>query len=134
MKYVIIENNECIFIDDNLNRLKDTLEFLPQYSEKDIISIDETKLEMAYNGKCYIKGFAPKQPVEEKQEQVREVRNSYLIQYVDPYQLILRWEALSEDQKIDIINYRQYLLDYTKEENWWEQNPLTLDEWKEQNK
>lgn len=100
------------------------------------ISIGMTEMEVvqAYNGKWYIKGFEPQQPVEEKQEQVREVRNSYLIQYVDPYQLILRWEALSEDQKIDIINYRQYLLDYTKEENWWEQNPLTFDEWKEQNK
>ena len=134
MKYVIIENNECIFVDDKLNRLKDTLEFLPQYSEEDIISIDETELEMAFNGKWYIKGYAPQQPIEEKQEQVREVRNSYLVEYVDPYQLILRWEALSEDQKIDIINYRQYLLDYTKEENWYEQNPLTLAEWKEQNK
>lgn len=98
------------------------------------IGMVEMDVEQAYNGLWYLKGYAPKQPVEEKQEQVREVRNSYLIQYVDPYQLILRWEALSEDQKIDIINYRQYLLDYTKEENWWEQNPLTLDEWKEHNK
>lgn len=98
------------------------------------IGMTEMEVVQAYNGKWYIKGFEPQQPVEEKQEQIREVRNSYLIQYVDPYQLILRWEALSEDQKIDIINYRQYLLDYTKEEKWWEQNPLTLDEWKEHNK
>ena len=98
------------------------------------IGMAEMDVEQAYNGKWYIRGYEPQQPVEEKQEQVREVRNSYLIQYVDSYQLILRWESLSEDQKIDIINYRQYLLDYTKEENWWEQNPLTLDEWKEQNK
>jgi len=84
-----------------------------------------------WDGKRYFEGEVPQKPDEKLQEEVRNVRNSYLEKYVDPYQLILRWESLAEEQKLDIINYRQYLLDYTNEENWWENNPKTFDEWKE---
>ncbi len=60
---------------------------------------------------------------------VRNVRNIYLIKYVDPYQLVIRWGELSDDNKLSIKGYRQYLLDYTKEENWWQHNPKTYEEW-----
>lgn len=68
--------------------------------------------------------------IEKKKDNVRSVRNSYLEQYVDPKQLFLVWESLSQDDKQMYIDYRNYLLDYTKEENWWERNPLTLEEWR----
>lgn len=74
----------------------------------------------------------PEPTVEEKQENVRNVRNQYLETYVDPYQLVIRWNSLTEQEQTDLTNYRQYLLDYTNGENWWEQNPLTFDEWKEE--
>ena len=61
----------------------------------------------------------------------RSGENTLLLKYVDPYQLVIRWEELSEEDKLSIKNYRQYLLDYTKEENWWKQNPKTYDEWVE---
>lgn len=67
--------------------------------------------------------------IEKKKDDVRAVRNSYLEQYVDPKQLFLVWESLSQDDKQMYIDYRKYLLDYTKEENWWEQNPMTIEEW-----
>ena len=68
--------------------------------------------------------------VEELQAQVRTVRNSYLEKYVDPKQLVMVWDSLSADDKKLYADYRQYLLDYTKVEEWYLNNPLTLDEWK----
>jgi hypothetical protein len=66
---------------------------------------------------------------DDKKSQVRNIRNMLLIRYVDPYQLAIRWEELSDDDKTSIKGYRQYLLDYTEEENWWEHNPKTYNEW-----
>jgi len=67
---------------------------------------------------------------EELQKQVREIRNSYLQEYVDPVvSNPLRWEDLTEEEKENYKNYRRYLLDYTENENWWLSHPLTLDEW-----
>lgn len=40
------------------------------------------------------------------------------------------WDDLSEEDKLELGKYRKYLRDYTDEENWWERNPLTLEEWK----
>lgn len=50
----------------------------------------------------------------EKQEQVRGQRNSYLYRYVDSINVI-RWSAMSEEQKVAWINYRQALLDITEQ-------------------
>lgn len=67
----------------------------------------------------------------DKQTQVRAVREQYFIEYVDWYQSKpLLWEEMTEEEKQDIANYRKYLMDYTKGENWWEQDPLTFEEWK----
>lgn len=78
-----------------------------------------------------LKSEIPEPPKEEKQAEVRTIRNQYLEKYVDPYQLVLRWNSLSDDEQFNIINYRDYLLNYTEEKDWWEQNPLTYDEWLE---
>lgn len=73
----------------------------------------------------------PEPTVEELQAEVRAVRNSYLETYVDPKQLVMVWERLSEDERQTYADYRQYLLDYTQTENWWLNNPLTFEEWQE---
>lgn len=67
-----------------------------------------------------------------KQDNVREVRNQYLVEYVDPQQLYLRWVNLDAEEQKNITDYRTYLLDYTTKPEWYEKNPLTLDEWKHQ--
>jgi len=67
--------------------------------------------------------------IEQKKEQVRQVRNGYLVDFVDPYQLVIRWGELSETEQGYMKEYRQYLLDYTKEENWWLQNPNDYQTW-----
>lgn len=69
--------------------------------------------------------------LENKQKSVRAVREQYFIEFVDWYQSKpLLWDEMTEEEKKDIADYRKYLMDYTKEESWWEQNPLTFEEWK----
>lgn len=68
--------------------------------------------------------------IESEQNRVRSIRNSYLEQFVDPVvSNALRWADMSEEEKQIYIDYRRYLLDFTEQENWWESNPLTLEEW-----
>ena len=73
----------------------------------------------------------PEKTIEEKQADVRVVRNSYLVKYVDPKQLVLVWNSLTVDEQKEYTDYRQYLLDYPETENWYESNPLTFEEWKQ---
>ena len=75
---------------------------------------------------------------EEKEEQLkqnmRSLRNSYLVKFVDPKQLVLVWNSLSGDKQKDYIDYRQYLLDYPQQEEWWKIPPMDFDTWKESTK
>ena len=64
-----------------------------------------------------------------KQDKVRSYRNSLLNRFVDPIiSNVLRWEEMSEYEKTCYKNYRTYLLDYTEDENWWEELPKTFEE------
>lgn len=67
--------------------------------------------------------------IEQKKDDVRAVRNSYLEKYVDPKQLVLVWNSLTGDEQKEYTDYRQYLLDYPETEDWYKQNPLTFEEW-----
>ena len=69
--------------------------------------------------------------IEQKKADVRAVRNSYLEKYVDPKQLVLVWNSLTEDEQKEYTDYRQYLLDYPETEGWYEHSPLTFEEWKQ---
>ena len=69
--------------------------------------------------------------IEQKKADVRAVRNSYLEKYVDPKQLVLVWNGLTEDEQKKYTDYRQYLLDYPETEGWYEHSPLTFEEWKQ---
>ena len=68
--------------------------------------------------------------IEQKKSEIRAVRNSYLEKYVDPKQLVLVWNGLTENEQKKYTDYRQYLLDYPETEGWYEQNPMTFEEWK----
>lgn len=93
----------------------------------------EAEVEQAWNGNWYVSGYAPEKPQEEKEKEVRAVREQYFADYVDWYQSKpLLWEELTEEEKSDIAGYRHYLMDYTKGENWWEHNPKTFEEWKDE--
>lgn len=69
--------------------------------------------------------------LEDKKASVRGARNQYLEEYVDPYQLVIRWGTLTEQEQTDLVNYRQYLLDYTSQPEWYLANPMDFDSWKQ---
>lgn len=79
----------------------------------------------------YLESVLPPPPTQEgKEKAVRAVRAQYFADYVDFYQSKpLYWEELADIAKQNISEYRVYLKDYTKEPFWYEQNPLSYEEW-----
>lgn len=90
------------------------------------IGMTEMDVEQAYNGQWYVKGYAPAEPETDKQARVREIRDN-LLEQTDKY-MIVDFPISDEDREA-IKQYRQYLRDYTKSENWWESLPMTFDEY-----
>jgi hypothetical protein len=90
------------------------------------IGMTEQDVEQAWNGSWYLTGYAPEKPVEVKQGEVRAIRNRYL-EATDKYMIIDF--PITEEERQSYKEYRQYLRDFTNQENWWEQNPKTFDEW-----
>lgn len=121
MKYIGYQNNLIAFVADT----REGLENLPCVELTEIKQVDFAE---SYNGVIYISS-AELQTA--KETAVRAVRNQYLVEYVDGVvSNPLRWAEMSAEEQAQITDYRRYLLDYTTTENWWEQNPLTFDEWK----
>lgn len=60
---------------------------------------------------------------------VRLVRNTYLLA-TDMYVSIPDY-PITADERALYIDYRKYLRDYTKTENWYMSLPKTFEEWKE---
>ena len=69
----------------------------------------------------------PEPTIEEKQNQIRSVRNQYLS---DTDKFMIVDFPSSKEEKANYKSYRQYLRDYTEQESWWESNPKTFEEWK----
>lgn len=90
------------------------------------IGMTEQEVEEAWNGAWYLKGYAPEKPVEIKQEEVRKVRNSYL-EATDKYMIVDF--PITDEERESYKTYRQYLRDYTTQEDWWENEPMTYEEW-----
>ena len=65
--------------------------------------------------------------IAQKQESVRRIRNQYL-EETDKY-MILDF-PISDDERLSYKNYREYLRDYTENDQWWESNPLIYEDWK----
>ena len=85
-------------------------------------------VEQAYNGLWYVEGYAPIEPEpteDELKQMIRSERDRYL-QYYDFTQL--PDAPFTDEEKLKYAQYRQYLRDYTKEENWWLSHPKTFEE------
>lgn len=109
-----------------VGQTREELENLPMVELSEIKEVDFAEM---YNGIIY---DDEDELIKAKQDFVRGIRNSYLVEYVDgAVSNPLRWADMSEELKQMYTDYRRYLLDYTETENWWEQNPLTLDGWKD---
>lgn len=106
--------------------IKNTREELEAIRNVTFDRIEEVPFAEMFNGVVYT---SEEELNQAKAAAVRAIRNSYLEKYVDPKQLVMVWESLSAEDKKLYADYRQYLLDYTEAEDWYLQNPMTLDEW-----
>ncbi len=119
-----IKDNKIIAISDTDSKFPclvcDAIANEPEHSVADYMQV---------NGEYVLTSSA--EAIEQKKTDVRAIRNSYLEKYVDPKQLVLVWNSLTEKEQKEYMDYRQYLLDYPETEGWWEQNPMTFEEWKQ---
>ena len=121
--FIGLQNGKACFISES----KEELQNLPCVVLDEIKEVDFAEM---YNGVIYT---TEEDLTKAKQDYVRGIRNQYLVDYVDgAVSIPLRWADMSQELKDMYMNYRKYLLDYTETENWWENLPKTLDEWKEQ--
>lgn len=91
------------------------------------IGMPEVLVEQAWDGRWYLRGFAPEKSVEKMQSEVRKVRNQ-LLEQTDKF--LLADYPITDSEREQYKAYRQYLRDYTQDEGWYLHNPMTLDEWK----
>lgn len=78
MKYGIVENNVFVLLDENLQQLKDMLQFMPQYSADQIKPYEDSEVEHGNDGNWYEKGHAPKKLLEEaKAEKLAELNAAF---------------------------------------------------------
>lgn len=103
------------------------------------IGMTEMDVEYAPNGNWYLAGHVPAQPeptIDEKKAMVRGVRDGYINQiewrvsrYRDQIELEIP-TADTHETYVKILQYMQYLRDYPESTwNWYENNPLTFEEW-----
>lgn len=89
--------------------------------------------DIVFNGTGWEYKETPKEPelykptVEELQAHIRSIRN-YLLNDTDKYVSVPDF-PIDENTRNQYIEYRQYLRDYTKNENWWLSEPLVFDAW-----
>ncbi len=61
-----------------------------------------------------------------KQNRVRGIRNQ-MLDKSDKY--MISDFPLTDEERVQMKLYRQYLRDYTKQKDWWELLPMTFDEY-----
>ena len=90
------------------------------------IGMSEMEVEQAYDGSWYLKGYAPEKPIEQKEADVRAVRNQYLEQ-TDKF-MIVDYPITDEEREL-YKQYRTYLRTYPECQDWYKANPKTFEEW-----
>ena len=90
------------------------------------IGMVEMEVEQAYDGSWYLKGYAPEKPTEQKEAEVRAVRNQYLEQ-TDKF-LLADYPIADEEREL-YKQYRTYLRTYPECRDWYKANPKTYEEW-----
>ena len=91
------------------------------------IGMSEMEVEQAYDGSWYLKGYAPEKPTEQKEAEVRAVRNQYLEQ-TDKF--MIADYPITDDERELYKQYRVYLRTYPECRDWYKDNPKTFEEWK----
>ena len=91
------------------------------------IGMTEIEVEEGYDGSWYLKGYAPEKPIEQREAEVRAVRNQYLEQ-TDKF-MIADYPITDEEREL-YRQYRTYLRTYPECRDWYKANPKTYEEWK----
>lgn len=105
MKYGILEDNKFSFIDEDKEKLLNTLAFIGK-EETDIQEFEDEEVELVYDNSWYKKGYAPIQPVDEYNAEQKEKRSRAYIERTDPLTLRkMRKLALNEWTNEDEANY-----------------------------
>ena len=103
------------------------------------IGMTEMDVEQAWDGAWYVSGYVPEKPaptIDEKKAAVRATRDGYInsiewrvSRYRDQVELGTP-TADTHETYVKVLQYMQYLRDYPESTwNWYEQNPLTFEEW-----
>ena len=110
--YIIQEQGKIILADEDLQRLEDTLKFMPQYDKRNIEEVLEASIVKAYDGNLYLSGYAPAKPEEVLAEEKRADRDR-LLQDSD-IRMLPDFPISAEEKELWLL-YRQYLRDITKD-------------------
>ena len=79
MKYGIVENHKFILIDEDRQRLENTIPFMPKLKETDIAPYEDSEIERGTDGAWYEKGHAPQRQLEEvKTEKLAELETAFI--------------------------------------------------------
>lgn len=110
--YIIQEQGKIILADDDLQKLENTLKFMPQYDKRNIEEVSEVSIVNAYDGQMYLSGYEPKEPEEEMAQRKRADRDR-LLQDSD-IRMLPDFPISAEEKELWLL-YRQYLRDITKD-------------------
>lgn len=110
--FIIQEQGKIILADEDLQRLEDTLKFMPQYDKRNIEEVLEASIVKAYDGNLYLSGYEPQEPEEEMAERKRADRDR-LLQDSD-IRMLPDFPISAEEKELWLL-YRQYLRDITKD-------------------
>lgn len=124
--YIIQEQGKIVLADEDLQRLEDTLKFMPQYDKRNIEEVLEASIVKAYDGNLYLSGYEPKEPEEEMAERKRADRDRLLN---DSDKRMLPDFPISAEEKELWLLYRQYLRDITKDPEFPNVDVLSFENW-----
>lgn len=102
----IVKENKFVLIDEDKERLLNTLKFMPQYSVDDVkgYTEDEDEVEVGYDNNTYVKGYAPVKP----QELVDEERVAELEKYLNETDWYsIRYAETGKEIPADVLQARQ---------------------------
>ena len=124
--YIIQEQGKIVLADEDLQRLEDTLKFMPQYDKRNIEEVLEASIVKAYDGNLYLSGYEPQEPEEEMAERKRADRDRLL---QDSDKRMLPDFPISAEEKELWLLYREYLRDITKDPEFPHVDVLSFENW-----
>ena len=124
--YIIQEEGKIILADNDLQKLENTLAFMPQYDKTNIEEISEASIVKAYDGQMYLSRYEPTEPMEEMAQRKRADRNRLL---EDSDVSMLPDFPISAEEKELWLLYRQYLRNITDDPAFPNVDVLSFENW-----